>query len=465
MSPAVSAPIRLFPLLLLLLALLPAARAAHPDFTPQETAYIASGRVIRMCVDPDWEPFERIDAQGRHVGIAADLVQRVAQRVGLKIVLLPVRTWEESLAASKAGRCQIMSFLNQTPQRDVWLDFTAPILSDPNVIITREEQPDIGDLAGLDGKTVALPAGTMVEERIRQRYPRLRPVLTGSEPEAIALVSGRQADMTVRSLIVAAYAIKKQGWFNLKVAGQVPEFTNQLRIGVIKSEPTLRDILDKGVATLTDDERNEIINRHVPLQVRQGVDVHLLWQLGLAAAVLLGLGLLWALHLHRMNKVLAQVAVTDQLTGLGNRQKLDATLAQEIQRAGRGDTAFSVILLDVDHFKQINDTYGHQVGDEVLVQVATLLRHNTRNIDVVGRWGGEEFLIVCPLTGQEGAVTLAENLRLALIQHTFPVATHCSASFGVATCHPGEAGKDLIARADAALYRAKQSGRNRVEWG
>lgn len=457
--------VRLLILLLAFWAGQTSANTSHPDLSPQESAFIASGRVIRMCVDPDWEPFERIDEQGRHVGISADLIQLVAKRVGLTIVLLPVRTWEESLAASKAGRCQIMSFLNQTPQRDVWLDFTAPILSDPNVIITREEQPDIGNLAGLDGKTVALPAGTMVEERIRKRYPQLQPVLTQSEPEAIALVSERKADMTIRSLIVAAYAIKKQGLFNLKVAGQVPEFTNQLRIGVIKSEPTLRSILDKGVATLTDDERNEIINRHVPLQVRQGVDEHLLWQLGLAAAVLLGLGLLWALHLYRMNKVLAQVAVTDQLTGLGNRQKLDAALAQEIQRAGRGDTAFSVILLDVDHFKQVNDTYGHQVGDEVLVQLATLLRHNTRNIDVVGRWGGEEFLIVCPLTGQEGAVTLAENLRLALIQHTFPVATHCSASFGVATCHPGEASKDLIARADAALYRAKQSGRNRVEWG
>jgi ABC-type amino acid transport substrate-binding protein len=109
------------------------------EFTPAEQAYITQSSGIKMCVDPDWAPFEQIDPQGQHEGIAADLVQLVAQRVGLQINLLPVKDWEESLAASKAKRCQVMSFLNQTPARDAWLIFTVPIFFDPNVIITREE--------------------------------------------------------------------------------------------------------------------------------------------------------------------------------------------------------------------------------------------------------------------------------------------------------------------------------------
>lgn len=441
-------------------------QAAEPlPFTPQEQAYLAQAGVIRMCVDPDWEPFERIDEHGRHVGIGADLVQLVAQRVGLKIELLPVKTWEESLAASKAGRCQIMSFLNQTPARDVWLDFTAPIFIDPNIVITREDHDYIGDLHGLRDKTVALPKGTMVEERIRREYPNLRPILTQSEPEAIALVSERQADMTIRSLIVAAYAIKKQGLFNLKIAGQLPEFTNKLRIGVIKSEPLLRNILDRGVATITAQEREEISNRHVAIKVQQGIDHDFLWKLLLGIGVLVSAGLLWGLHLHRLNKVLARVAVTDQLTGLWNRKKLDASLDHEIQRSARNGEPFSVILLDIDHFKLVNDTHGHQRGDEVLVQLAALLGKHTRRIDVVGRWGGEEFLIVCPLTTSAGAATLAETLRQTLASTPFPVIGNSSASFGVASYRPGDASKDIVARADAALYRAKQAGRNRVEVG
>ena len=94
------------------------------DFTHQEKAFIEKAGAIKMCVDPDWVPFERINEQGQHEGIAADLLQLVAQRVGLRIELHPVKDWDESLAASKGKLCQIMSFLNQTPDREAWLIFT-----------------------------------------------------------------------------------------------------------------------------------------------------------------------------------------------------------------------------------------------------------------------------------------------------------------------------------------------------
>ena len=260
------------------------------DFTPQEKAYIANAGVIKMCVDPDWVPFERINAQGQHEGIAADLVQLVAQRVGLRIELYPVKDWDESLAASKAKRCQIMSFLNQTPARDAWLIFTAPIFFDSNVIITREEHGFVTDARGLKDETIALPNGTMVEERARRDFPNLKVILTASEPEAMTLVSERKADLTIRSLIVAANAIKKEGLFNLKIAGQIPEYTNQLRIGVLKDETVLRSILNKGVKTITPQEREVISNKHVAINVQQDLDrtrVYILLALLAAAALLM----------------------------------------------------------------------------------------------------------------------------------------------------------------------------------
>ena len=128
-------------------------------FTTDEKAYIERVKAIRMCVDPDWIPFESINQQGQHEGIAADLVQLIAQRVGLHIALYPVKSWEESLAASKSKRCQIMSFLNQTPARDTWLIFTDPIFFDSNVIITREEHGYIADVSVLKDESVVLPGG------------------------------------------------------------------------------------------------------------------------------------------------------------------------------------------------------------------------------------------------------------------------------------------------------------------
>lgn len=431
--------------------------------SPEEQAYLARLGSVRMCVDPDWVPFERINQEGRHEGIAADLVQLVAARVGLRLELYPVHSWEESLAASRAGRCQIMSFLNQTPERDAWLDFTQPIFSDPNVIITREEHDFIPDLSRLRGQRVALPRGTMVAERVRRDYPELQVLPTASEEESVALVSRREADMTVRSLIVAAYAIRKEGLFNLKIAGQIPEYTNQLRIGVLKEEPLLRSILDKGVATLTQAERDEIASRHVVVQVQRGIDYRLVWQVLGGALLVLALVYYWNRKLRRLNRELARLSVTDRLTGLYNRLKLDEALEGEVQRALRFDQPFSLIILDLDHFKAVNDEHGHQLGDKVLIHLARLLQDNTRETDVVGRWGGEEFMVICTHTALDGALNLAEKLRLLLQECAFPVVGPRTGSFGVSAYRAGDQARDLVARADAALYTAKHQGRNRVE--
>lgn len=433
------------------------------EFSTAEKAYIEKTGGIRMCVDPDWAPFERINEKGQHEGISADLIQLVAQRVGLKITLYPVKNWDESLAASKAGHCEIMSFLNQTPARDQWLIFTAPMFYDPNIIITREEHPYIGDIRGLHGETVALPRGTMVEERIRKTYPNLNVIPTGSEPESVALVSERKADMTIRSLIVAAYAIKKEGLFNLKISGQIPEFTNELRIGVLKEEVLLRDILDKGVKTLSAQEREAVSNRHVSIKVEQGVDYSLAAKVLAGALLVLLIATYWNRKLSRLNKELKRLSVTDKLTGLFNRLKIDIALESEIARTQRFGQPFSLIILDIDHFKNVNDTFGHQAGDQALIAVASILTKNTREVDIVGRWGGEEFIVICPQTDEAGILNLAEGLRQKVEAYDFPVAGKKTASFGVSTYCNGDQPREILQRADEALYVAKNNGRNRVE--
>ena len=451
-----------------LLSALTMAHAVEPlapsiQFSAEEKAYIEKNSVIRMCVDPDWAPFERINDKGEHEGISADLIKLVAQRVGLKIELYPVKTWDESLAASKAKRCEIMSFLNKTPERDTWLNFTDPIFLDPNIIITREEHPYIGDIRGLRNETVALPRGTMVGERIQRDFPNLKIILTGNESESVALVSERKADMTIRSLIVAAYAIKKEGLFNLKISGQIPELTNMLRIGVLKDEQVLRDILDKGVNTITPQEREAISNKHVSINVQQGVDYSLVWKILAGAAIVLLIATYWNRKLSALNKELERLSLTDKLTGLFNRSKIDAAIEREIARSERFGQPFSLIMLDIDHFKSVNDTYGHQVGDKVLIAVSSVLSDNTRETDILGRWGGEEFIVICPHTDDAGILNLAEGLRLKFEAYDFPVVEHKTASFGVTTYRNGDQPTEIVRRADEALYAAKNSGRNRVE--
>jgi diguanylate cyclase (GGDEF)-like protein len=157
-------------------------------------------------------------------------------------------------------------------------------------------------------------------------------------------------------------------------------------------------------------------------------------------------------------------AATDALTGLANRRAIDDTVKRMVAQAGRAASPLSVIALDLDHFKNINDTHGHERGDEVLAAVGALLRDSLRAGDFAGRAGGEEFIIVLPDTERDGAVTVAEKLRGALEDLRGGLDVHVSASFGIAAC-PDDAGDApaLLRLADRALYAAKRNGRNRVE--
>ena len=158
-----------------------------------------------------------------------------------------------------------------------------------------------------------------------------------------------------------------------------------------------------------------------------------------------------------------KLSVTDQLTQLVNRMQLDHVLNQQVKLANRYGTLFSIILLDMDYFKQINDTHGHLVGDKVLIKVAQTIQQQTRDVDIVGRWGGEEFLIILPSTDSRHAGLLAEKLRLALVGIDLPLVGSITASFGVTGFVAGDNPETLVSRADTALYTAKNAGRNRIE--
>ena len=123
----------------------------------------------------------------------------------------------------------------------------------------------------------------------------------------------------------------------------------------------------------------------------------------------------------------------------------------------------AIMILDVDNFKKINDTYGHNVGDVVLKNLAQLLKQNVRGTDVVARWGGEEFIILTPKTDLKGAISLAEKIRQAIEKYNFPEVKHVTVSIGVAEVLPYEDLVNVIKKADKALYEAKKKGKNRVE--
>ncbi len=161
-------------------------------------------------------------------------------------------------------------------------------------------------------------------------------------------------------------------------------------------------------------------------------------------------------------KMLEELSIKDRLTSLYNRVKLESAFEEEMKRAKRYGNTFSVIMADIDHFKSVNDTYGHDVGDETLVTFARILKQHVRETDVVGRWGGEEFLILLPQTSSDAAYEIAQKLRENIEKHPFETIRKCTASFGLSTFTNDDTMQSLVKRVDNALYESKKSGRNRV---
>jgi diguanylate cyclase len=168
-------------------------------------------------------------------------------------------------------------------------------------------------------------------------------------------------------------------------------------------------------------------------------------------------------ELEEEKEVLTILSSTDYLTKLYNRKEIDSLLKlnEEIYISSKDN--FSLILLDIDDFKMVNDTYGHLVGDDVLINISNILLKFTRKTDSVGRWGGEEFIIICPNTNIEDASKLAEKLRDKISKYQFEKVGHKTASFGVVSYREDDSLNELLARVDDAMYLAKSKGKNRVE--
>jgi diguanylate cyclase (GGDEF)-like protein len=162
-----------------------------------------------------------------------------------------------------------------------------------------------------------------------------------------------------------------------------------------------------------------------------------------------------------MEKKLQYIAETDRLTQIYNRTKFDEELKKQIAWAGLTSQKFGLIMLDLDHFKEVNDNHGHDIGDMVLKNTVELLHNRIRKSDILARWGGEEFMVIAPQVETDDLLTMVESLRKAIEEIEHSQVGRVTASFGATLLTPTDNIQSLLKRVDMALYRSKNSGRNR----
>lgn len=460
-------------------------RDAHKQslaLTEEERHWLRSHPIINIAVDAHRAPLESIDSNGIYRGISADYLALISQKLGVQFIPYRNESWSNTLKLMEQHKLDMFSCAGKTPQRESYTIFTPPYLNFRMVIVTEEDVNYLNGANDLKGKTVAVIRGHFAQEVLKNHYPHIKQIEVDTIAQGLEAVSNKKAYAFIDNTASITEAIKLQGYTNLKISGEIPH-QYELAMGVRNDWPLFAGIMEKALASITPNERDEIYNRHIKVEYSQPLTWEWVLKIIFPLAVIVAILLYYTRKLRHINRVykmtmerleqtqndlettnakLQMLSSTDALTGIANRYLLDETLNQAIESAKRYGRSLAIIMIDLDYFKVVNDTYGHHAGDEVLKTSAALLRQNCRKSDTVGRWGGEEFLIICPEASESEAVTLAEKLRSIFLSSSF-VHNHIqTASFGVSAYREENTAETFVIRADEALYAAKESGRNCV---
>ena len=544
----------------------------------EEQDYLAQKKSIKMCADPDWMPFEKIE-DGRHVGMSAEYMHVIESKLGVPIRLIPTKSWSESIEYAKARKCDIFSLAMSTPERKQYMNFTRPYLTIPLVIATKIDKFFIADIKEVLDQTLGVVKGYAFAELLKIQYPSIKLTEVDNIEDGLDRVEKGELYGFIDNLTTIGYQMQKNYIGTLKIAGRLDK-NWELGIGVRNDDLVLLKILDKAISGIDERAKQRILNQWMSIEYEQGFDYSLFWKLMAVLAVVFAFvlyrykivynhnkelkkylhcidqnvlvsscdldgkitdvsdalchlsgytkeelvgknhnifrhpdmpdelfgelwstiksGKAWRSELKNRRKDgdfywadvliepifdssgkiqgytairqditdkkrIEELSITDPLTQLYNRLHLQNSFKRELEMANRYKSTFSVILMDVDNFKAINDTYGHDLGDRVLIDISNALKENIRSVDVLGRWGGEEFLIICHEANAAQSVNIAEKLRKAVEKLVFEGVGSLTCSFGISEYRLGEeSSDDVVKRADDALYLAKESGKNKV---
>jgi len=306
-----------------------------------------------------------------------------------------------------------------------------------------------------EGKKVAVVENDSSHTILKEHFAKIDFVLVKNTKEALELLSAGKVEAAVDILPTIAHLISVNGYYNLKISG-TSEHKVHVSYMIRKDYKELQSIINKHIAMLSPEDKNNIIRQWLIVKFdKTFVGYEYLVQILILVLLAILFYSFKQRDLKEYNKKLKKLSITDSLTNLHNRRRLDELLNDSKNKK------YSLILLDIDHFKEVNDIHGHLEGDKVLVELSKLLKNSLNKNDKIGRWGGEEFLIICKNTTEKDAYLIALRLKKQIEEHDFKI-RKITASFGVSEAQKNSTLKEILANADNALYRAKQQGRNQV---
>lgn len=445
------------------------------QLTEEEEHYLQKKKVIKFCIDPDWMPFDKVDIKGNHVGMGADYLKILAKNLSVKFNMVKTTSWTQSIQFAKQKKCDILSLSVKTKELEEYFDFTAPYIQTPVVAVTKLNIPFINSIQDLQGKRVGMAKGNPISKVIKRVYKNLDIVDVKNVTEGLQKTRSGELFAFMGTLPVLAHGLHSYQMESLKISGRSHEDIG-LQMGISKGDNILFSIMQKSINNITDKQKREILNRWVLVKYESYLDYSLVWKIIIFSLIIFAFFIYWNRKISlsntllkdaqdkikKQNEELQHLATTDKLTQLYNRAKIDELLENEIARNQRYGHSFGITILDIDYFKNINDTYGHQVGDKILVKLSNVLKHSVRKTDFVGRWGGEEFLIIFPETTHDTLLTIIQNIKQEIKKHVYEKQIKVTVSFGCTIFTNNDTLSSIVQRADNALYKAKENGRDQI---
>ena len=486
----------LFPLICLLMLSSVGLCKDLINFTEEEKEWIKNHPVIRVENELNAAPFD-FNESGKAKGLSIDYIKLLAQKTGLKIEFIYGHTWDELLELFKQGKIDVMPSFFKNKEREHFTLYTEPYLEAKLAVFIRADDKNFKNKDIINKKIGILKSHGAIPY-IKEKLTNIDLIELENQTKLIQRLATEKLDAVIENPFIMYYFAQINQIDNIRLWDYIEMDEEQqgktsMHIGVRYDLPILHQILVKAVDAVSDEEMLQIKKKWTTISIVR-IDWTPVVQL-LGAIVLVVIFLLWnnrilkslvkaktqelqklnetlelkvklrTKELLRLNNELALIANTDPLTNTHNRRFFFDVSKQIVSLSKRDQLNLSVAMIDIDKFKNINDTHGHDVGDKVIQSLVKELNRTIRNSDVLARFGGEEFVILFPNTGLEGALITSEKIRKIIANCSTVDKISFTISIGVSEFFKAEQNIDAtIKRADKALYKAKNGGRNRVEY-
>ena len=448
----------------------------------EERKWLMNNKTIQLASNKEWIPIEFFDEQNNYSGIAAGYLELFEEKLDVQFKLVEKSYWHKMIDKIKNKQLDMFMAIVKTPKRSEYMNFTTPYIEFPTVIVTKDDIGYIRNLEQLSGKSVAVEQNYYTQELLQQANEQIVLHKVNTTKEALQKVYNEEVFAYIGALPTIGHYIKELKYSNLKINGEAP-FKTALSFGVRKDLPYLNSILQKTLNNITQEEHDAIYNKWVNIMYEYKTDTKIIYGIVLIAVLMILIFIIrnrflqkelalrerFSTKLKDLNKklekkncALKELSEVDTLTQIPNRRKCEEFLNLEIERSIRNKLPLSVVMIDVDYFKRVNDTFGHKVGDVVLHQIAQCLSSRLRVYDFIGRWGGEEFLVVCPNSDINQSHHLCQKVQKLLQEISIKEikGQTITISAGIAQFNFNESLDSFIKRADDEMYKAKKSGRN-----